>query len=150
MITDSHVKVYFEFYNDILEEDYVEGVWAVIIDEDEGLYRIDNIPFFVKSHASDDIVLAVVENGRLIVKGLVEESGNSTLQIICFQKEQASPLQMWLEQMGCSWEGSHLPGYFSVDVPAKIAYYPIREHLLKLQEEEVLSFREACLAHSIE
>ncbi|MBF9255018.1 DUF4265 domain-containing protein [Pontibacter sp. 172403-2] len=145
--SEEYTKVYFEFFNDILDEDYVESVWAAVVDETEGLYKLKNIPFFVKGYSSEDTVYAELEDDRLVVKGLVEESGNSTLQIICFKEESAEQIQKRLEEFGCAWEGSHLPGYFSVDVSADLDYEPIREYLVDLEEKEILSYREACLAH---
>ncbi|GAA4314839.1 DUF4265 domain-containing protein [Nibribacter koreensis] len=145
--TEGLVKVFFEFYNEILEEDYVESLWASIENEEEGEYRLKNIPFFVTSYASEDVVLAEVENGRLVVKGLIKESGNSTLQIMCLKKEMAQSIQKKLEGFGCAWEGSHLPGYFSVDVPANIDYQPIKKYLDELEMAEVIGYAEACLAH---
>jgi len=142
-----YTKVYFEFFNDILEEDYVESVWAAIVNEKEGHYKLKNIPFFVKGYASEDTVYAELEEERLIVKGLVEESGSSTIQIICFKEENAGEIQKRLEELGCAWEGSHLPGYFSVDVSVDLDYEPIREYLSEQEKKEILGYREACLAH---
>lgn len=142
-----YIKVYFEFFNDILEEEYVESVWATVVNEKEGFYRLDNIPFFVTSYASGDTVYAELEEERLVVKKLVEESGNSTLQIFCYKEETVEQVQRKLEEFGCGWEGSHLPKYFSVDVPFNIEYEPIRAYLTELEENEILGYREACLAH---
>jgi len=44
-------KLTFKFWNDILDEDYVETVWAEIIDEEKGHFQIEKVPFFVKSYA---------------------------------------------------------------------------------------------------
>jgi hypothetical protein len=147
MKTDDHEKVYFEFYNDVLEEDYVESLWATVIDREKGYYKLDNIPFFVTGYSSDDIVYAEIEDDRLVVKELIEESGNSTLQIICFQQERVQSIRNELKSMGCESEGSHLPGYFSVEIPAETDYKKIKEYLINLEEQEILSYREACLAH---
>lgn len=150
MKTDNHIKVYFEFYNDVLEEDYVESLWVTVINLEQGYYKLDNIPFFVTGYSSGDIVYAETENDRLIVKELIEESGNTTLQIMCFQEDQVQAIRDKLKTMGCKSEGSHLPGYFSTEVPVYKAYRKVKEYLTELEEREVLSFREACLAHQTE
>jgi hypothetical protein len=147
MKADDHEKVYFEFYNAVLEEDYVESLWATVIDREKGYYKLDNIPFFVTGYSSGDTVYAEVEDGRLIVKKLIDESGNTTLQIICFQQERVQVIRDELYSMGCESEGSHLPGYFSVEILAEMDYQKIKEYLAQLEEQEVLSYREACLAH---
>ncbi|WP_247233501.1 DUF4265 domain-containing protein [Telluribacter sp. SYSU D00476] len=145
--SEEYTKVYFEFFNDILDEDYVESVWATVLEEKEGTYKLKNIPLFVTGYSSEDTVYAELEEDRLVVKGLVKESGNSTLQIICFKEENAGQVQKRLEEFGCEWEGSYLPGYFSVDVSADLDYEPIKEYLADQEERETLSYREACLAH---
>ena len=148
-MTDSKqlVKVYFDFFNTVLNEDYTESLWAIVVDESKGYYALDNIPFFVESYSYKDVVYAILENGRLTVQDLIEESGHSTLQIILFKPEHEPEVQQRLEILGCSWEGSHLPDYFSVDVPAQIEYSLISTYLESQAEQEVLAYREACLAH---
>lgn len=142
-----YTKVYFEFFNDILDEDYVESVWAAVVDEKEGHFQLKNIPFFVKGYSNEDTVYAELEDDKLVVKGLVEESGNSTLQIFCYKEEDVEQVRKRLKEFGCASELSHLPKYFSVDVPSNIDYNPIREYLTKLEEKEILGYSESCLAH---
>lgn len=145
--SEEYKKVFFEFFNDILDEDYVESVWAAVEDEKEGLYKLKNIPFFVKSYSNEDIVHAELENNRLVVKGLVEESGNSTLQVFCYKEEDVEKVRKRLKDFGCASELSHLSKYFSVDVPSNIDFNPIKEYLTELEQQEVLGYSEACLAH---
>lgn len=140
-------KLIFRFFNTVLDKDYVESVWAQTVDEEQGVYQLDNIPFFVTSYALGDIVLAEDEDGELVVKGLVEESGNTTLQIIAMQADVVD-IQQALQELGCSWEESHLADYFSVNVPSVARYAPIKKYLRKAEKQGLLSFREACLAHS--
>lgn len=116
------VKVVFRFFNTVLDEDYVESLWAEVVDQEKGLYRLDNVPFFVTSYSLGDIVLAEMEEGQLVVKGLKEESGNTTLQIMLLQADMKCAVQQTLEKLGCDWEESHLPGYFSVNVPQTVGY----------------------------
>lgn len=147
-IEPASVKVVFRFFNTVLDEDYAESLWAQVVDQEQGLYRLDNVPFFVTSYALGDIVLAEMEEGQLIVKGLEEESGNTTLQIMMMQADMKSDVQQALEKLGCDWEESHLPGYFSVNVPQIVKYAPIKRYLKQVKKQSVVIFREACLAHS--
>ncbi|GAA4024319.1 DUF4265 domain-containing protein [Hymenobacter glaciei] len=148
-MTDSlkRVKVFFDFFNTVLDEDYSESLCAAVVDEQKGYYALDNIPFFVESYSYKDVVYAIPEDGRLLVQDLIEESGHSTLQIISFKSDRISAVQKHLQTLGCSWEGSHLPNYFSVDVPAQVKYGPIKSYLKRQEKQEVLAYREACLAH---
>ncbi|WP_460611749.1 DUF4265 domain-containing protein [Hymenobacter seoulensis] len=141
-------KIHFRFFNTVLDTDYVESCWSIIVDQQQGWYKLDNIPFFLTSYALGDVVYAEDEAGQLVVKNLVEESGNSTLQIVCYQSSQTASIQQELERLGCSWEGSHLPNYFSVNVPAELSYLPIKSYLKKAEKQKLLSYREACLAHT--
>jgi len=144
-------KLTFKFWNDILDEDYVETVWAEIIDEEKGHFQIENVPFFVKSYSVGDIVFAELENDELIVKDLVEESGNSTVNIVFLKTEYKEKVLKELNYLGCDFEGleSILPGYYSLNISRKVNYIPIHNYLSSLEKDEVLSFREACLAHTI-
>lgn len=142
------VKVVFQFYNTVLDEDYVESVWANVVDKEQGTYQLNNIPFFVTSYSLGDVVLAENEGGELVVKDLVEESGNSTIQIIMMQSDAKATIQQALEKLGCSWEESHLPDYFTINVPEELEYAPIKKYLQKQELKKIIGYREACLAHS--
>jgi len=55
---EDYVKILFRYYSDVLEEETVETMWATIVDQEKGYYKIDNIPFYGSPVASDDIVFA--------------------------------------------------------------------------------------------
>ena len=142
-------KVSFRFYNDVLDRDEVETLWTDVVDKEKGLYRLNNIPFFVKSFASEDIVHAELINDELVVTGLVEASGNSTINIIFFNNEIKEGLLNRILELGADYEGmeSVIKGYYSLHIPKDVDYQPIKALLLEMEEKEELSFREACLEH---
>src|SRR4051812_5592972 len=84
MDNSKSVKILFRLFSDILEEITVETLWATIVDESKGRYKIDNIPFYLPSIASGDIVFAEFDEdeGRLTYREVVEYSGNSTVHVI--------------------------------------------------------------------
>lgn len=45
MTETKHKKVLFKFHSDLHNEIVVETMWAVVIDENRGIYSLDNIPF---------------------------------------------------------------------------------------------------------
>ncbi|RFP66668.1 DUF4265 domain-containing protein [Hymenobacter lapidiphilus] len=143
------VKVSFHFFNEVLDEDYVESLWATVVDEKKGWYRLSNVPFFVTGYAFDDIVYAVEENDSLVVQALVEESGNSTIQLIFFEGADKNNIQQKLEALGCGWEGSHLPNYISIDVPVEVSYASVHHYLETVAGNGDADYREACLAHTL-
>ena len=146
---DEDVKVLFYFFNDVLDEDYVESLWATIVDDKKGWYRLSNVPFFVTGYALNDIVYAVEENDSLVVQALVKESGNSTIQLIFFKGADKNNIQQELESLGCGWEGSHLPDYISIDVPVEVSYASVHQYLEKVAGDGDADYREACLAHTL-
>ena len=58
MSKDNLVKILFNFYSDILDEQTNETMWAEAVDAEKNLYKIDNIPFYVPLLSSGDIVFA--------------------------------------------------------------------------------------------
>jgi hypothetical protein len=144
-------KIMFEFYNDLLERYEVETLHANQVDGCNYQYKIDNIPFFVQGYSYGDVVeVEASENDIPKVIGLVTESGNSTVNIIFFNKNtnEQDIILNEIVSMGLSYEGLQgvLPGYFSVNVPKYVDYEEVR-HFLRSKHMD-LDFREACLAHT--
>jgi hypothetical protein len=127
------------FFNE--EKKEYESIWS--IKQKDDLYKIDNIPFYVKNIALNDIVSAYFENDFFYFKELIQESGHSTIQIIFFESEVIESIVQDLKQMGCQLEGSDLPRYYSMDVPFQLDYSNISKYLLEKEEADLLSFREA-------
>jgi len=100
---DDLVKVVVKLEKD--EDDYppadYEGLWARALGE--GLFQVDNIPFFAKGIAYGDIVSAVTEPRELR-----------------FREKEVSTVGALLEKLGCAIERSHIPGLISVDVPPAV------------------------------
>jgi hypothetical protein len=49
------------------------------------------------------------------------------------------------EKLGCPSEGTGT-GCFSMEIPAKVDYLPIKEKLKRLEEMGILEFSEPCLS----
>ena len=144
-------KIRFEFYNEILEREDVETLWAESVDEEKGYYKLANIPFFVKGFAASDIVKAhKVDKGLPKVIELVEASGNSTINVIFFDnqdKEYPEKILKSLQRLGAEYEeiGEMITGYYTLNIPADKPYRAIHNFLM--QESDKLDFREACMGH---
>jgi hypothetical protein len=141
-------KVLFRFYNPLFEEEMVETLWAIEIDSNKGFYQIDNIPFYVPSISSDDIVIAEFDENEqyLIFKEVIEYSGNSVIQIIqtAIEKENNHIVNNFLE-LGCQSEGLN-ENYFTIEIPKSINYEFIKNELDKLEEYGKISYSESCLS----
>lgn len=123
----------------------IESVWAT----KEGFYyRINNIPFFATNVALDDLVSAEEDDGALYFESLIEPSGHSAVQMIIFDENEVMKIGRELEELGCTWEGSHIKTLISIDVPKEIPYHKVKEYLDRGEHEGRWSYKEACLAHA--
>jgi hypothetical protein len=150
---DTHIKFLYRFYNDTLEQETVETMWAVKVDEDKGLYMLDSIPFYAKSLAVGDIIEVEYDSDEqgLVLADIVEFSGHSTIQVVILETTiNTDTLREIFHGLGCSTE-KQMERYFAIDVPVNIGYRPIRQKLNELEKSGAISFAEACLSeqHSI-
>ena len=101
---DNYVKILFLFYSNVLDEETVETMWATIVDKDNGLYKLDSIPFYAPNVASDDIVFAEFDKQEqmLTYRKTVEYSGNSTIQVVLMNKtEDINSIRDLFKKLGC-------------------------------------------------
>ncbi|GGF10468.1 DUF4265 domain-containing protein [Flavobacterium limi] len=138
-------KILFDYY-DLEGNLAVESVWAI---KEKNGYKIKNIPFFVPNIAYDDVISVEDDNGELFFDDIIKESGNSTIQVIIYDEINFEEVTKKIESFGCGWEGSHLKGYISVNVPMKISYAPFKTFLDSQVENKKLDYKESCLAHKI-
>ena len=43
---EKSVKILTKYFSDVLDEIVVETLWAEVVDEEKGWYKVDNIPFY--------------------------------------------------------------------------------------------------------
>jgi hypothetical protein len=146
--SEHHVKVLFHLEQD--EDGYpparVETLWA--IEMRDGLYKIDNIPFFVTGIAVEDIVSAEPEAGMLVYKEVVHPSGHSTFRVVVYNHDEVSGVRGLFKQLGCSTEQSHLRGLIAVDVPPSVPWDDLKQVLDTGRAQDRWDYEEACLARS--
>ncbi|MDP3393069.1 DUF4265 domain-containing protein [Sediminibacterium sp.] len=145
---DNYVKILFRFYNQVLDEETVETMWATVVDSDKGLYKLDSIPFYAPLVASDDIVFAEfdVQEQMLTYRKTVEYSGNSTVQIVLMDKSKdINQIRDLFKELGCVSEKVN-EGYFSMKIPAIVDYKKIKNKLDELEAQETIGYAEPCLA----
>jgi hypothetical protein len=119
MQDDNNVKILFQFYSDIFEEEMVETMWTTVVDRNKGLYKLGNIPFYAPLVASDDIVFAEFDEQQqmLTYRKTVEYSGNSIIQVVLMDKSKdINSIRKTFEEFGCVSEKVN-DGYFSMEVP---------------------------------
>lgn len=142
---DARVKVIFELEKD--EDGYppadFEGLWARPLGG--GLFQLDNVPFFAKGVACEDVVSAVDVDGELRFQKVVRPSGHATLRLIVYDEEDVSSVKALLEEHGCTIERSHVPGLISVDVPPTVSLDSLRSLLDGGEAHDRWGYEEACL-----
>lgn len=145
---DNNVKILFRFYSEVLEEETVETMWAVTIDQKKGLYKLDNIPFYVPLISSDDVVYAEYDENEsmLTYRSTIEYSGNSTIRIVAMDKDfDMDKLIKDFNLLGCISEKLS-ERYLAMEVPKGIDYKGIKQRLRELEETEVIGYEESCLS----
>lgn len=145
---DNNVKILFQFYSDIFDEEMVETMWATIVDTNKGLYKLDNIPFYAPLVASEDIVFAEIDEQQqmLTYRKTIEFSGNSTIQVVLIDKSTyINSICKTFEELGCISEKAN-EGYFSMGIPALVDYKLIKQKLEQLEQNEIIGYAEPCLA----
>jgi len=88
-----------------------------------------------------------VDDYELFFEDIIQESGNSTIQIVFFENEFEKKVLNDILELDCSWEGSDNPRCFSINVPKDVDYVPVKEMLELWLEKNVLDYKESCLAH---
>jgi hypothetical protein len=87
---EPEVKILFRFYINFLDQIKVETRWAIKIDVEKGLYKLDSIPFYAPLLSPGDIVFAeyVEEEQMLAYKWTIEYSGNTTVHVVILDKSK--------------------------------------------------------------
>jgi hypothetical protein len=144
--SERHVKILFHLEQD--EDGYppasVESLWA--LPKGEGLFQVDNIPFFATGVAVGDLVSATPEEGAFLFQDVVQASGHSTLRLAISEAADVPAVRALFEQKGCSVEQSHLPRLIALDVPPSVPLGSLRPVLMAGQEQGRWDYEEACLA----
>lgn len=144
----NYVKIKFRFYSDIFEEEMVETLWASIVNEGKGLYRLDSIPFYAPLVASEDIVFAEFDDQEqmLIYRKTVIDSGNSTVQVMLLDNSKdLDQIRDVFKKLGCVSEKLN-DRFFSMLIPSVIDYKNIKMKLDELNTEGTIGYAEPCLA----
>lgn len=131
-------------YKDEQGDYQIESVWAT---KEGEYYRINNIPFLAANVALNDLVSTEEDGNALYYDALIEASGHSTIQIVIFNEDEVMKVGKELEQLGCTWEGSHIKNLISVDIPKEFSYSTTKKYLDKGEKEERWTYKEACLSH---
>jgi Domain of unknown function (DUF4265) len=145
-VSEPNIKIIFKLEQD--QDGYPpagsESLWAAPLGADR--YRIDNIPFYVRGLATDDVVSAKKNAvGELIFEEVVERSKHSTVRVFAKNSADKETLRSELKQLGCDSEGSNIPRLFTVDIPPSVAYADIEKVLIRWEQDGRAEYEEGCI-----
>ena len=147
-MAETHTKILFRYYSDLLEDIVVETMWAEIIDLEKGYFKLDNIPFFGPLIATDDIFFAEYDEDEecLVYRKTIESFGNSILQVVILEKGfDKEIIREKLKAVNCLSEGLN-ETLFSVEVVKDVDYSVVKSILNEYVELSVIDFAEPCLS----
>ena len=127
MITDEEgAKIVFELVQDDdgYPPDRWERLWAIRVQGGE-LYRIDNIPFYVKGISNGDVVAVNSVEGELVFSKLITPSLNSVIRLYVMEVSDVSTARKEFLDLGCESELSNVQKLFALEVPEKVAFGPV-------------------------
>ena len=150
MADENFVKIAFELQQDDdgYPPDRYETLWAVALEE-SGLYRIDNIPLYVKGISSEDVVMAEPQEGRLQFVRLVRPSANSVFRLYVADESDVQSARDSFRALGCESEQSYVPKLFALEIPGSTAMAPIDALLEEGAASGRWEYEEGVLRHKI-
>lgn len=147
-MADTHTKILFRYYSDLLEDIVVETMWAEIIDLEKGYFKLDNIPFFGPLIATDDIFFAEYDEDEefLTYRKTIETSGNSIVQVVILEKGfDTAIIREKLTEVNCESEAMN-ETLFAVEITPEVDYSVVKNILNEYAELSVIDFAEPCLS----
>lgn len=143
-----HEKILFKYHSNILDETTVETMWAEIIDKDNGIYKLDNIPFYGPQIATDDEFYAEFDESEqmLTYRKTTKFSGNSIVLVIIMQKGfDKEIIRKRFKELNCVSEGLN-DSYFSMEILKDVNYSQIQKILAEYENDGILEYAEPCLS----
>jgi len=147
-MAETHKKILFRYYSDLLEDTVVETMWAEIIDLEKGYFKLDNIPFFGPLIATDDIFFAEYDEKeeRLVYRKTIESFGNSIVQVVILEKGFDNEIiKEKLKSVNCITESLN-ETLVAVEVTKDVDYSIVKKLLSEYELQEIIEFAEPCLS----
>lgn len=145
---DKYEKVFFQLHKD--EDDYPPDDWETLwaYEVEDGLYSLDNVPFFARGVSWGDVVSVALNGDELHFKEVIRPSAHSVLRVIVHNHSDVDEVHESLQRMNCNTEQSHIPSLLAVDVPPSVNLKEVRAFLDNGEEEgrweyETASIRQA-------
>lgn len=148
MVEDKHEKILFKYHSSVLDELTVETMWSEIIDKKNGIYKLDNIPFYGPLIATDDEFYAEFDESEqmLTYRKTTKFSGNSIVLVMIIQNGYDKEIiRNRFKELNCTSEGLN-ESYFSMEILKEINYSEIKKVLTDYEKLGILEYAEPCLS----
>jgi hypothetical protein len=122
-----------------------ENLWAY--ETEQGLYSVDNIPFYVKGISSGDVISAETDGEQLIFKKLVHPSPNSVVRLYISNTDDVQAARDSFRRLGCESELSYIPNLVAVEIPGNVSFEPVGSLLAEGTESGRWEYQEGVLRH---
>jgi hypothetical protein len=145
---EKYEKILFKYHSNVLDELTVETMWAEIIDKDNGIYKLDNIPFYGPQIATDDQFYAEFDESEkmLTYKRTTKHSGNSIILVVITKKGfDKEIIRSRLKELRCESEELN-DSYFSMEILKDVNYSIIQKILVEYENDGILEYAEPCLS----
>jgi hypothetical protein len=146
---ENMVKITIPLAADNLAGAATESVWAE--PQDDGTYKIKNVPFYAKGVSCEDIVEAEPEEGALMFKTVVRHNGHSTYRIYASSGRTTPDVESLvgrLQQMHCDIEPA-TDKLVGVDVLPEADIYKVYEALADAERSGKIDFQEGHCGHPL-
>jgi hypothetical protein len=118
-----------------------ESLWAQRTGD--GLYSIDNIPFYLRGISPGDIVSVKEKGGELFFREVEEFSDHSVIRVIVHDGRSVEELRDRMVEFGCDFEGSHIPGFTAFDLPPSVNFDKVTAFLQDGEDKGFWEYEEA-------
>jgi len=126
-----------------------ESIW--VEPEDDGTYRIKNVPFLARGFSSDDTVKASLKDGLLSFEDVAQHNGHSTYQVFVKGHRSDPKIQELaeaLESLKCGVEFAS-DRFLAVDVKPDADIYAVYAELEKAEASGLIDFQEGHCGHKL-
>ncbi|KAA3624635.1 MAG: DUF4265 domain-containing protein [Flavobacterium sp.] len=141
-------KILFKYHSPVLDELTVETMWAEIIDKENGIYKLDNIPFYGPLIATNDQFYAKFDELEQMptYRKTINHSGNSIVLVSIVQEGYDKEIiRDRFKELDCTSEGLN-DSYFAMEILKDVDYSEIQKILVEYENNGVLEYAEPCLS----
>ena len=141
-------KVLFRYESNVLDEVVVETMWAEAVNDVDGIYKLDSIPFYGIQLAPGDEFIAEHSSaeGCLVYKRTTKHSGTSVILVVMMDKiTSMESIRSTFRSLGCESEGVN-DNYFAMMIPQSVDYSSIKLKLQDLEDGGTIEYSEPCLS----